>query len=98
LTVSEIDLTAHQNDSPAPFLPGGATWTGLDEALDKATIAGLSREIISQLNREELIRVIRAADLPLIDARTRGQLGHFDRTRLEQLAIFARRACQNQGY
>jgi len=70
----------------------------MDEALDKSTIADLSSASISEMDREELIRVIRAAELPLIDARILARLPDLDPATLERLAHLARGCCQNWGH
>jgi hypothetical protein len=69
-----------------------------DEALDKAAIAEIPTGLFSQMSREELIRVIRASELPLVDARTLERFQYLDRATLQRLAHLARRCCRNQGY
>jgi len=96
--VSESSLIPDETVSEEGVLRNQANVQTPDEALSKAMIAELPSAILSDMDRDELIRVIRGAELPLIDARTRGRLIDLDRTRLERLAHAARRCCQNQGY
>jgi hypothetical protein len=69
-----------------------ATATG--PSLDKNEIADLPVRFISEMSREDLIRMIRAAQLPLIDVRTLRRLPFIDRSALERLAHLARRCCR----
>ncbi len=69
-----------------------------ERPLDKSTVAEIPSGLISRMSREELIRVIQAAELPLLNARTRERLPYLDRMVLERLAHLARRCCRNQGY
>jgi hypothetical protein len=68
------------------------------QGFDKPAVAGLTIGIISKMSRDELIRVIDGADLPLIDSRNRQRLRYLDRPSLQRLAQLARRCCRNQGY
>jgi hypothetical protein len=70
----------------------------LELGFDKPAVAGLAVGMISEMGREELIRVIHGADLPLINSRNRHRLQYLDRSSLERLAQLARRCCRNQGY
>jgi hypothetical protein len=69
-----------------------------DPGFDKPAVAGLAIGMISRMSREELIRVIHGADLPLINGRNRQRLRYLDRDSLQRLAQLARRCCRNQGY
>ena len=71
------------------------TWNG---ALDKSAVAALSYSAIMSLTREELIRVVEAADLPMVVPHTRDHLQYLDRVVLERMAHLARRCCRRQGY
>lgn len=68
------------------------------EALDKASVAELSARTIAGLTREELARVIRAAELPLLNRHDGDRLELLNRETLERLAHLARRCCRHQGY
>lgn len=71
----------------------------LREALDKATIADLSAETIDEMTRDELVRVIISADVPVLrHADVQQHLPFFDRDTLTQLAHLAQQCCQNQGH
>ena len=63
----------------------------------KRGIATLSIRAISSMSRDELIAVICAADLPLVDARKRRHLPFMDRPSLERLAHLARRCCRTRA-
>jgi hypothetical protein len=65
---------------------------------DKPAVASLAIGAISNMSREELIRVIHGADLPLINSRNRHRLRFLDKNSLQRLAHLARRCCRNQGY
>jgi hypothetical protein len=54
--------------------------------------------LFSKMGPQQLIRVIRAAELPLVDARTSERLQYLDRATLQRLAHLAQRCCRNQGY
>jgi hypothetical protein len=62
--------------------------------LNKNTIAKLPIRFISEMSRDDLIRVIRTAELPLVDARALPRLPYLDRAALERLAHLARRCCR----
>lgn len=66
------------------------------EALDDATIGDLSLDTISQMTRDELVRVIKAARLPLLSAASADHLEFHDRQTLERLVHLARRCCHNR--
>lgn len=68
------------------------------EALDKATIAELSHRRLEQMTRDELIRLIRASELPILRCRDDERLEYLDRRTLLRGAHLARRCCRNQGY
>jgi len=68
-----------------------------DEALDKSAVAEIAMGLFSKMSPEQLIGVIRAAELPLVDARTLERLQYLDRTTLQRLAHLAQRCCRNQG-
>lgn len=69
-----------------------------DEALDRSTIAALSAGRLEQMTRDELIRVIRAAELALINKRTVERLPLLDLPTLLRLAHLAVRSCRNKGH
>lgn len=68
------------------------------EGLDPSTIAELNAATINGMSCEELVRMIRAADLP---ARLRSDLDQhlpfYDHTVLTRLAHLARRCCRTRG-
>jgi hypothetical protein len=66
------------------------------EALDDATIADLSAMKISQMTRDELVRVIKAARLPQLNSATGEHLELYDRRTLERLIFLARRCCRHR--
>lgn len=65
-------------------------------ALDQRTIADLPSTIFAEMTRDELVRVIRIADLPFLAAATFEHLPLCDRQTLERLANLARRCCLNR--
>ncbi|QDT98749.1 hypothetical protein V144x_42560 [Gimesia aquarii] len=71
-------------------------WAEQDEALDQALIANLSNRQIHQMSRDELVRVIWAANLDFLDLGSWHRVSHFERNTLERLAYLARFCCQNQ--
>ncbi len=73
---------------------GFSSATATVPSLDKIKIAELPVRFISDMSREDLIRVIRAAQLPFIDARTLRRLPFIDRPALERLAHLSRRCCR----
>jgi hypothetical protein len=66
------------------------------EALDDATIAEFSSIKISQMTRDEILRVIRAARLPLLKSGIDEQLEFYDRRTLERLVYLSRHCCRNR--
>lgn len=68
-----------------------------EEALDKSDVAGMSPMQISRMTCDELIRVIRASQLPLLRPDTDEQLEFQDRPTLERLVYLSRCCCRNQG-
>ena len=68
------------------------------EALDKPDIAELSTTHISQMTDDELVRVILAARLPLLQPEMERHLRFYDHAALQRLAHLSRRCCRNQGY
>lgn len=68
-----------------------------EEALDKSDVAELSSVQISRMTCDELVRVIRVAQLPLLRPDADEQLEFQDRPTLETLVYLARRCCRNQG-
>jgi hypothetical protein len=65
-------------------------------ALDQGTIADLRPTRIAQMTRDELVRMIRIADLPFLSAETYEHLALHDRQTLERLANLARKCCVNR--
>ena len=68
------------------------------ELFEKSEIAALTRQQIDEMNQEQLIRVIRGANMPLIRANVDQQLDFREFDILRRLAYLARRCCRNQGY
>ncbi len=77
--------------------PGSAsTKPKSGEMLDKSSIAELSAALIDGMACDQLIRVIRAAELPTQFRPDLQQcLPFYDRETLKRLAYLARRCCQN---
>ncbi len=73
----------------------GLNWNG---ALDKSDVAAIPYADVAAMTREELIRVVKAADLPMLGPRIRNHLAYQSREVLERLAHSARRSCRSQGY
>ncbi len=67
------------------------------EALDESAIAALSDQTITRMTREELVRMIGAAELPLPAGFDANRLRLQDQSTLERLAFLARRACRNRA-
>ncbi|QDT41525.1 hypothetical protein Pan241w_15880 [Gimesia alba] len=65
------------------------------EALDHGLIADLANEQIRQMAKEELVRVIKAANPSVLNADCRQRLHLFDQVTLQRLAFLARYCCQN---
>jgi hypothetical protein len=66
------------------------------DALDQGTIADLPSARISEMDCDELVRVIQNAGLPFLSDETREHLVFRDRQTLERLANLARRCCLNR--
>ena len=66
------------------------------EALDQGTIADLPSTRISEMNCDELVRVIRNAHLPFLSDEACEHLPFHDRQTLERLANLAQRCCFNR--
>lgn len=65
-------------------------------ALDYAAIGELPSARISQMDCDELVRVVRTAQLPFLSAETNEHLELRDRQTLERLANLARQCCHNR--
>lgn len=66
------------------------------EVLDKSSVAELSAASIDSMASDQLIRVIRAAELPTqFRPDLQKCLPFYDRETLKRLAYLARRCCQN---
>lgn len=71
----------------------------LPEPFDKSTVADLSESAINRMTREELIEVIRAADLTdALHSDFEERLQFYDRPTLSRMAYLGRQCCRNQGY
>ena len=81
----------YRGDGPSHRLSSSPKATS---QIDKETIAALSVGAIGLLDRDDLIRVIREGELPLVDGRTLRRLPFLDRSSLERLAHLSRRCCQ----
>lgn len=66
------------------------------DALNDATIAGLTSIGISLMTADQLVWVIRSARLPLLRSDTGENLQLHGRQTLERLVFLARRCCQNR--
>ena len=67
------------------------------EALDKLTVAALGAAVINDMTNDELVRMIRVADLPtLLRPDLDQHLPFCDQMVLTRLAFLARRCCCNQ--
>jgi len=68
------------------------------EALEKSDIAELSATAINKMTCNELVRMIRVAELPaLLCPNLDEHLRFYDHTVLTKLAHLAQRCCRNQG-
>jgi hypothetical protein len=68
------------------------------ETLGKSSVAELSAALINSMTCDELIRVIRAADLPtLFRPELQQSIPFYDRETLKRLAYLARRCCQKMS-
>jgi len=63
------------------------------EALDQGTIADLPSARISEMNCDELVRVVQNAHLPFLSVEACEHLAFHDRKTLERLANLAQRCC-----
>src|SRR5262245_21728587 len=63
------------------------------DALDQGAIAELPSTRISEMNCDELVRVIQNARLPFLSGETHDHLAFHDRQTLERLANLAQRCC-----
>jgi len=72
-----------------------ATVATATERMPKSSVACLSHQEISEMDREELIEAIRA--VPTISSRTQ-QLEYASRDTLERMVYLVRRCCRQQGY
>lgn len=71
--------------------------TGETRTLSKAEIAELSRATIDQMSVEELVMVIRGANLPMLtEPHTESHISDNDPQTLRLLAYLARFSCHNQ--
>lgn len=68
----------------------------LEEGLDTDLIADLSNEQIQLMTEEEMLRVIKAAQIDFMDQDYIQRLTYLDRCVLERLVYLARFSCQNQ--
>lgn len=67
------------------------------ESLDRPMIAELPGDLIDCMTRDELVRLIRAAELPtLLSPSLQRSLPFYDGETLKRLAHLARRCCQGQ--
>ena len=64
----------------------------------RSRVAELSVAEIEQMENEELIDVIRTADVPWHGTKFSDRLPFYDRATLLRLAFLARRCCRNLGY
>jgi len=68
------------------------------DALDKSDIAAVSATVINDMTCDELVRMIRVANLPaLLHSALDQHLPFYDRTMLMRLAHLAQRCCRTQG-
>jgi hypothetical protein len=75
---------------------GGCIPAVLD-ALDQGTIADLPATRISEMTRDELVRVIQSAHIPFLNEESGAHLVFQDRQTLERLANLAQRCCFNRS-
>jgi hypothetical protein len=65
------------------------------EPLDKSAVAKLSESALNDMTCDELVHVIRAAELPMLClTELQRRLPFYDRETLKRLAFLARRSCQ----
>ncbi len=84
---------AHNQNTPA-----GNAATLQEPRFDKATIASLSPDQIDNMQREDLVCVIRATQIPFMRFDVKDHLSEYDAPTLRRLAYLSRRICRNQGY
>jgi hypothetical protein len=69
------------------------------EALpEKDSVAALAGVQIDEMERDELIRAIKAAHVPFIRPSDEKHLAMYDSDTLRRLVYLCRRMCRNQGY
>lgn len=80
-------------------IPIGATQfrEPASDIFDKAAIASLSLAAIADMTKDELIDVIRGAELPPFAVKNE-RLRYLNRPELERIAHLARRCCRLRGY
>ena len=85
--------------------PGSQTFRRIDAPnqparteVDKEAVASLSATRIEHMQREELVRAIKAAHVPWIRAADEPHLAMYDIDALRRLVYLSRRICRNQGY
>lgn len=86
---TEADLTPDR----ATFDRNESTAATAHEQIDVADLPSLR---ISQMNCDELVRVVRAAQLPFLNSDVDRRLAFRDRQTLVRLANLARRCCRNR--
>jgi hypothetical protein len=80
---------------PAPI---AAWWEISPPRLDQHDVALLGNRVISLMTRDDLLDVILASRLPLLNDDLLIHLQYADRCTLQRLAHLGRRCCRNQGY
>lgn len=95
-----LETTFHGWTDLADHVPGiESTIGGMRESLDKSAVAGLSESTINQMTCDELVRVIRAAELTVaLHSDFEERLRYYDYSTLRRMAYLARHCCRNQGY
>lgn len=96
--VANIVWSQDQKTGRAVTSPQFAQREVREHLLDKSTVAEIPSGLVSKMSREELIRVVQAAELPWLTPRSRERLLYLDRMVLERLAHLACHCCRNQGY
>ena len=92
--------------APRSMAPGDRTSPGLRAAccdvirprLDQHDVAQLSERVISLMTRDELLEVILASQLPLLNDDRLSHLSYANRSTLERGAYLGRLCCRNQGH
>jgi len=64
----------------------------------KDSVAALVAAQIDEMERDELIRAIKAAHVPFIRSTDEKHLATYDSDTLRRLVYLSRRMCRNQGY